>query len=292
MPEVHPKDVLYDQVYDPLTRIWFRELEDSLERKELLAEAPKHDLLENLLRLDEVFRVCVDRSLDSLGAKADDILGTMDTHRIVEKVGDHRQHVMWANEEVPEEGAGPEQIRASLSHKLKRNISLGALEAVICLESALEYGRDKLGLTGDVLADTLRRSRQLYGSLAYLHDEQEWARLKFLTNKSGYLRYTDGAVKVQGQGDGHGAAPVSYKQVIVDREYQIPFDKFVVIGSPEALRLRFVSAPAQPDPASLDSPIKRCPAQRLRRAEGATEVLNDVLWDLLIDIYRLSHRFD
>jgi hypothetical protein len=155
---------------------------------------------------------------------------------------------------------------------MKRNISLGVIEALICLESAYHFGRDKLGLTGDALAETLRRSRQLYGSLALLHDEQEMARLTFLTGRAGYLMYPE----------------VDFPDVI-GGDIRIPFDKFAETGPVEARRLRFVTPPVHD--AVLDSPTKRCPAHRFRSDRQPELTLNDVLWDLLIDIYRRSGRF-
>jgi hypothetical protein len=181
--------------------------------------------------------------------------------------------VWWMGYMTPGPEAGPEELRASLGGKLKRNISLGVVEALICLESAYHYCRQApLHLTGEALAATLRRSRQLYASLALLHDEQERERLTFLTGIEGYLTYPT----------------VDYHHVI-GGQVRVPPDKFLVAGTAEEPRVRFVIPPLHS--AVLDSPTKRCPAHRLRSAQHPEMALNDVLWDLLIEIYRQSGRF-
>jgi len=261
---VHPKDVLYNGVYDPLTIAWFAALAESTEPADLLAEAPRHDLVTNLLRFNDLFHRLVDISLNGMHQKeVDDIVA------IVKK---YRNNVQWMGHNEPGLDTDDDGIRASLSDKLKRNISLGVIEALICLESAYIYCDKELGLTGELLAETLRRSRQLYASLALLHDDQERERLTELTGVSGYLEYPK----------------INYHNVI-NGDITIAVDKFLATGSGNWLRLRFVSAPIPAIP--LDSPTKRCPAHRFRSSEQPELMLNDVLWDLLIEIYRGSGRF-
>jgi hypothetical protein len=81
---------------------------------------------------------------------------------------------------------------------------------------------------------------------------------------------------------------VDYHDAIAGR-VGIPADRFVVTGPQEARRLRFVAAPVHD--VALSSPVRRCPAHRFRSADPEF-TLNDVLWNLLIDIYRRAGRFE
>ncbi|GHJ45944.1 hypothetical protein Cs7R123_32860 [Catellatospora sp. TT07R-123] len=260
----HSKDILYREVYDPFTATWFRELAASPERKDLLGRVGPGDALTGLNRMNEMFRDLVDASLRELGPRLDGMLGLVATHC---------DEVTWAGQRVPPPGASPEQLLASLTHKLKRNISLGAVEAVICLESALRYGRDVVGLSGDPLRELLRGSRQLYKALAYVHDDQEKTRFEFLTGTTGFLAYPD----------------ATFEHVLLHGRYRIPADKFVLIGAGGERRLRFVPLPPHTEP--LATPVKRCPAERLRGIVDEHPTLNAALWDLVIDIYDRSGRF-
>lgn len=118
----------------------------------------------------------------------------------------------------------------------------------------------------------LRRSRQLYASLAVLHDDQERERLHFLAGFNSHLKY-----------------PATDYHHVITGMVTIGGDKFVEVGGPDEPRLRFVSEPLSP--TTPDSPLLRCPAQRLQTSAGPQRPLNDVLWDLLIDIYRECDRF-
>jgi hypothetical protein len=156
-----------------------------------------------------------------------------------------------------------------LLDKLKRNVSLGVIEALICMESARRYGQAGLALTGEELERLLRRSRNLYASLAVLHDDQEQLRLRALV------------------GTGQGVAyPRTDFPDVLNGAVVVPPDRLVVTGRDDGLRLRFVSAHL---PVIAGSPTKRCPAQRFHTPDGAC-LLNDSLWDLLIDVYRRSGR--
>lgn len=256
----HPKDVLYDKVYDPVTRAWFVELDHYPRLTELLDEAPRFDLLRNLNELNSLFHEVVDRCFDNLGPRADSM---------VEVVRRYRKHVLWEGQMTPGLFAGNKKIIAAISNKIKRNISMGAVEAVICLEGAIAYGKDKLGLDGQALAEVMKRSLQLCASLALLHDEQEQHRLQFLTGEDGYLKYPD----------------VSFDHVILGGRYKISTAKYEDLGSDDNLQLKFVGNRAHPGP--FTSPIRRCPAQRLSH-QG--KVLNEKLWHLLVEIYHLSGR--
>ena len=260
----HPKHILYDEAYDPVTIAWFEALAASPEVDRLLDAAPHQDLVVTLQAFNALFHRLVDTAFVSLRERAEDVVAIADKHRA---------DVLWAGHMTPLPDDGPAAIRTAFGHKLKRNVSLGVIEALICLESAYTYARFDLGLTGETLAATLQRSRQLYASLALLHDEQEKVRLNFLTGTTGHLTYPQ----------------VDYPDVI-GHAIHIPADKFVVSGPPEARRIKFVSAPVQH--ITLDSPIKRCPAHRIR-GEYNDEMtpLNDILWNLLLTIYRRAGRF-
>ncbi len=265
----HPKHRLYDGVYDPLTEAWFAALAVSPDVPRLLREATEHPLLVNLRRLDDLFRRLVD---ECIGQQHEKVL-----HDTLTTVARHRDAVTWMGYMVPAPDATLAEIKSSLSHKLKRNISLGAVEALICLESAYAYGRDELHLGGAALADTLRRSSQLYASLAVLHDEQERERLTELTGVEGFLEYPE----------------VDYHDVVPDeageRRVRIAPDKFTTTGSGDELRIKLVITPVRRD--TLSSPVKRCPAHRLPSPKTPGHNLNDDLWDLLIRIYERSGRF-
>ncbi len=258
----HPKDVLYDGAYDPLTRAWFDALAISPERGQLLAEASAYGLLDTLIRFNELCYELVDVSLAGLYEQRDEIVAI---------VSRHRAHVMWQGHMAPGLDAGADEISVSLSEKMKRNISLGVIEALICLESAYHFCRDTLKLHGDSLSGALMRSRQLYASLAVLHDEQERVRLLALTGIDSLVY------------------PAVDYQDVIDGTVRIPADKFVVAGTADAPRVKFVTTPVHD--VALDSPVRRCPAHRFRSSENADLTLNDVLWNLLIDIYQRAGRF-
>jgi len=252
---------LYDEVYDPFTAAWIVELDGCERLTELLAEAGRFDVLRNLNELNAMFHVLVDRCLDGLGDRTTDMMA------VVRK---HRKHVLWEGQFTPRVFATDQEIRAAISNKIKRNISMGAVEAVICLEGAVAFGTDKLGLSGQALMQVMKRSLQLCASLAFLHDEQERHRLRFLTGEHGYLKYPD----------------VTFVDVISGGRYHISAEKYEAVGADDALQLRFVGN--RPHPGPFDSPTRRCPAQRLRGRDG---VLNETLWRVLVDIYHLSGRF-
>lgn len=258
---MHPKDALYDEVYEPLTVAWFDEFEHSKRRAEILAEAPRHHLLHNLDELNSLLHELVDACFDALGTKL---------HYMLAVVRRHREHVLWEEQMIPTVSAMDEQVKAALSHKVKRNISMGAVEIVICLEAAVAFGKQQLGLCGRPLAGMLKRSGQLGSSLALLHDEQEQHRLRALTGEEGYLKYPE----------------VSFADVIEGGRYRIPPQMFVAVGSGDGVRLRFVSLRVQPGP--FDTPIRRCPAYSFPDPEDSSLPLNEDLWRLIVDIYQAS----
>jgi hypothetical protein len=260
---VHPKDALYDEVYGPFTVVWFDELDQSPRRAMLLAEAGRHDLLHNLEELNSLIHELVDASFDALGDKLEYMLAV---------VRRYRDHVLWEGQKTPVFDAKDEQIRAALNHKLKRNFSMGAIETVICLEAATTFCKEQLGLSGRLLANVLRLSGQLGASLALLHDQQEQHRLHFLTGEEGYLQYPE----------------VTFADVIAGGRYRIPPEMFVVVGSGDDLRVRFVSHRVEPGP--FQTPIKRCPAYNFPSSYDRSVPLNEDLWRLIVDIYRLSGR--
>jgi hypothetical protein len=260
----HPKVALYDHVYDPLAAAWFSALLAAPELKLLLDHVPEHDLVVSLEAFNDLCHVVMEDCVNQRAADADDFMAT---------IGMFHAHVLWAEHRAPDPDAGPAALAQSICEKMKRNLSMGVIEALVCLESAYRFGRDRLGLRGTALLQVLLRSRQLYMSLSALHDEQEKIRLMFLTGITGYLAYPE-----------HDYAAV------IDGALTIAPDKFVVVGSGDDLRLRFVAYPVAA--VLLDSPALRCPAHRLRSDAEPDEALNDVLWRLLIDIYERVGRFD
>lgn len=164
-----------------------------------------------------------------------------------------------------------DEMRALLLDKFKRNISLGMLVAVICLESATRFGKNELHLEGAELEHMLRSSNRLLGTLALLHDDQEHERTRRLTNSDSYPSFEN----------------TSYEGVL-GGAFVIGKEMFSVVESPEGPRLRFVSMPAYIGP--LDGPTKRCPAHRIKDPHDAQAVLNDFVWNLLIDAYKVSGR--
>jgi hypothetical protein len=258
--------VLYSEVYAPITVAWFGELGRCNRRHTLLAEAPRYSLVRNLNELDKLIHELVDKSLVTLHGKLDDMLAV---------VREHRDWVLWEGQMVPASYTDDEQVKNALSHKLKRNISMGAVEIVICLEGAAAYGKERLGLKGEQLVAVLKRSGQLGGSLALLHDEQEQQRLQTLTGEPGYLKYPE----------------VDFADVIVGRRYHIPLDMFVAVGSGAKLKLRFAANRVDQGPFKDETPIERCPAYHHSRHDR-TEPLSEDLWHLIVDIYHGSGRLD
>jgi hypothetical protein len=260
---LHPKDVLYARVYDPITQVWFAQLARSPRLNPIIAGVPSAGLTRSLLAFNQLMHDTVDSCL---------IEGTpgLDVADMISAVREHFTDVSWVVDAPTTRD--DEALRDGLAAKLKRNVSLGVIEALICLESALAYCDHALpGLDRNALAATLVRSRQLYGSLALLHDDQEMVRLTFLTGRPGYLMYPE----------------VGYEDVLT-RRVTIPAEKFVSSGTQEAPRLRFVTPP--PETTTLTSPIKRCPAHRFRSEEKPELMLNDWLWDLLVELYANSGR--
>ncbi len=260
-----PKTELYREVYDPITRDWFVALGRAQSRlDDILAEAGKDGVLTTLERMNVLFHELVIEVLPDRRDPAQD--------RILDVVRRLSKSVLWVEHSPPRINAKTDNVLNALRHKIQRNVSLGTVEALICLESARQYGRVKLELRGEALAALLERSRQLYTSLAVLHDEQEKERLHFLAGVQGHLAYPD----------------TDYHHV-TSGLVRIGFDKFVEVDSPAGLRLRWVSEPVPP--STPDSPVLRCPAQRLREG-GSGRPLNDTLWDLLIDVYRRAGELD
>lgn len=262
----HAKHILYDEVYDPLTRAWFTALAGAEPRIDQLLGEITTDLIGGFQRFDELWHALVDECLVDLP----------DRDRILSIVRVHRDSVQWCGYMVPDEHATPEELLGSLAAKLKRNISLAVVESLICLESAYRYGQE-LGVYGWELESLLRRSRHLYQSLAALHDEQEAERLTYLTGREGHLAYPD----------------VDYEHVLRGK-ITINLDRFVrppkVDAATDQGRLRFQTPPVTPS-QKFDSPTKRCPAHRLAHQDTG-ESYNDALWDLLIRIYQAAGRFD
>lgn len=257
----HPKEFLYGEAYDPLVRAWFGELHSSAAVRHLLDDAPGHDLVENLQRLDALLHELVES--DSLRAAAT-------SARVTEAVSTHRAHIIWEDQLPPPPDASPAELMASFRHKLKRNISLAAIEATIVLESALRYARHVLHLTGDTLEATLRDSTVLPASLAALHDEREKVRMRYLTGCAQEIMYP----------------AVGFADVVAGR-FRIDDDKFTSVHANGRIRIRFRRGPRED--VSLPSPTMICPAQRLNNADD--KPLNNDFWHLLIDIYRASGRF-
>jgi hypothetical protein len=255
---VHPKRLLYEEVYRPFVAGWFALFAGSRDQEDLVRRAGERGLLGSLQRLNELGRGAVDGLLDD---------------GLVANAYTWREAILW----VGDEGPGPDptlgRFRVSLANKLRRNLSLGVLEAVLCLQSACGFARADRGLRGDDLARTLLGSRQLYSSLAALHDRQECARLTFLTGLDGCLEY-----------------PATDFADIVAGRLRIASDKFAWVETAEVPRLRFVPHRAGRVDEESSGPTMRCPAQRV---SGIVPDLtyNDVLWNLLIEIYRHSGQF-
>ncbi len=263
--DARAKVELYAEVYDPITSEWFAAMgrADHLVH-DILTRAPVTGLHSTLLDLNRLFHALVDEVLPS--SEPPRIARMLDVVRRL------RRSVLWVEHSPPRLNANAENLLDALRNKMRRNISLGAVEALICLESAVRYGRQRLGLSGEPLADLLVRSRRLYTSLAVLHDDQEMQRLHFLAGVEGHLSYPD----------------TDYDDVIAHRVI-VGLDKIVEIGGGDTLRLGWLSDPVPP--AAPDSPVMRCPAQRLRDA-GSGRPFNDLLWDLLIEIYRRTGDLD
>ncbi|AVT33252.1 hypothetical protein C6361_31680 [Plantactinospora sp. BC1] len=251
---------MYLEAYTPLVEEWFSALRVSSGLRELRQDGPGRDLVENLQRLDQLFRDLV----DGMFAHPTPVL-----ERAVAVVAAHREAVVWEDQLVPSPGAGAEELAASLRHKFKRNISLALLEALICLESALSYGRDTLGLSGETLERTLRGSTSMLASLSVLHDQQEMARMRQLTGDPTEIQH-----------------PRFTVADIVRGAFRIGPDKFRAVGPEGQQRIRFGSVP--PHGVEVTSPTMKCPAHRLTNEEG--QPLNNELWALLVDVYRMSGR--
>ncbi|WP_203862575.1 hypothetical protein [Plantactinospora mayteni] len=251
---------MYLEAYTPLVEEWFSALRDSDALTELRRTAPGRDLVDNLQSLDQLFRDLV----DDMFADPTPVL-----ERAVTVVGAHQDAVVWEDQLVPRPGAGAEELAASLRHKFKRNISLAMLEALICLESALTYGRETLGLAGAELERTLRASTSMLASLSVLHDQQETARMRQLTGDPTEIQH-----------------PRFTVADIVRGAFRIGPDKFRAVGPEGQRKIRFGSVP--PHGVEVPSPTMKCPAHRLTNDDG--QPLNNEFWALLLDVYQMSGR--
>ncbi|MFY1687269.1 hypothetical protein [Plantactinospora sp. WMMB782] len=260
LSDLHPKVALYLEAYTPLVEEWFSALRVSGALTELRRAAPGRDLVDNLQSLDQLFRDLV----DAMFAHPTPVL-----EHALAVVAAHRGAVVWEDQMVPRADAGTAELAASLRHKFKRNISLALLEALICLESALAYGREGLGLTGAALEQTLRGSTSMLASLSVLHDQHEVARMRQLTGDPTEIQH-----------------PRFTVADIVRGAFRIGPEKFRAVGPEGQRKIRFGSV--APQDIELSSPTMKCPAHRLTNDEG--QPLNNELWALLVDVYRLSGR--
>lgn len=253
VPAWQGKQDLYQGVYRPFTIGWFAALHASPKKAQLLAEAGPGGLAATLSAFNELFHALVEDCITS-----DMVIETQRLH----------DHVLWVGDD--KRAAADGSVELSLVAKLQRNVSLGVLEALLCLESARVFAAGTLGLHGRELAETLRRSKQLYTSLAVLHDDQERDRIMQLTGRTSPIEY-----------------PVLTFDDIIAGRVRIPADRFVVSETSEKPRLRFVNPPVSPVPVS--TPTMRCPAHRDSPHGAGT--FNDSLWDLLIEIYSRAGKF-
>jgi hypothetical protein len=253
---VHAKRAIYSTIYHPVTDRLFEQLRSPSMRGPVLAAAAGGVL----------------PALDELNGRCHRQVGELVDDAMVTAAMRLRRDVLWVGAEAPAVSASRDDIRASLVAKLRRNASLGFVEATLCLDSAYHAARDRLRLRGPALRETLRRSRTLCRSLAALHDVQERQRLSYLTGREGYLEYP----------------AVDYADVVEGR-FRIPADRFVATNG-EQPRLRFVSRSAGPVDTRRHGPTMRCPALRMSVPDAAAPH-TDALWDLLIDIYQHAGRF-
>jgi hypothetical protein len=257
-PEWAAKLALYADVYDPFTVNGFIALGRSNDKADILAKAHDRGLDATIQSFNDLFRRVATDSLAEVGPAL-----------MVARVQELHQYVFWSGDEDPGDAPNPVAVHGSLVAKLQRNISLGLLETILCLESGYHFAHDVLGLTGADLAATLKRSRQLYGSLAVLHDNDERERVAWLTGRSEPIEYPE----------------VGFSDVI-SGEVRIPFDKFLTGGTPGPPQLRFVRAPFKTIKQS--SPTMRCPAHRNGPGD---RTWTDSMWHTLIEIYDRVGRF-
>ena len=151
---------------------------------------------------------------------------------------------------------------------------MGVIEAVLCLEAACRFALEvDPRRRGRELKELLLRSRQLYVSLAVLHDNHEQERYRALTGADDFLKYPD----------------TNYHHVL-DGTIAIASTHLMEVDEHGVLSLKLRTTPRK---ARLgESPVKKCPAQKLRVAGPASPPLNDRLWDLLIEVYDRCGRFD
>jgi hypothetical protein len=253
------KQILYTEVYSPFTRSWFAALHRSKEKQALILDAHDRGLTATVERFNELFHELADVALHEAG-----------TATLLEVVKRHKEHVLWVGDEDPGDSPGDRAIHDSMVAKLYRNISLGVLEALLCLESAYVFLSEVRGMRGQELSAALRRSKALYGSLAVLHDADERERVMWLTGRNEAVEFPQ----------------VSFDDIFTGR-VRISADKFMISDSANPPRLRFVKVAT--GEITHSTPTMRCPAHRAA-PDGGT--YNDSMWHLLIDIYQHAGRFD
>lgn len=260
----HPKHALYAHVYEPLTLAWFREFDRARDGQIGDILAKPDPLLAMLLNLNQLFHDLVGRAVDRLDE--------VELNRMVAIVRRYNAEVMWMGYRAPADYTF-DSIRTSLIAKLQRNISMGVIEAVLCLEAACRFAAESdPERRGRRLRGLLERSRQLYVSLAVLHDSHEQERFRELTGADDFLKY-----------------PATDYHHVLAGDVAIASRHLVEVGERDERSLRFRTAPRRSRIGA--SPVKKCPAQRLRIGGHGSPPLNDRLWDLLIEAYDRCGRF-
>lgn len=153
---VHPKQRLYDEVYDPLVARWFKHFHNLTSRAR-----GRSDLV----------------ALEQICLQLADWVSTDTTPEMIDVLVEHADAVAWIGQMQPTALSTREDILQAFRHKFRRNVGQAFLEAALVAISAHNFLRTQPVDDPDTV---LRSSTGMVALLASLHDDREHAFFKVL----------------------------------------------------------------------------------------------------------------
>jgi hypothetical protein len=289
----HPKRELYKGAYDETTDNWFSVLftPENLERLE--KETQGMNTLEMLEHYNAFFHVVVDEIFDRAEYQEQ-------ITRAVGTVSLHKKYVAWQGHKVPDAEASSDEVEESFRYKMKRNISLALLEALALLESGILRIIQDPSVSGEIdLAASMQHSHELIMRFGRIHGDHALVRLQKFTNAA-EITYPE--IRIAEILEGRNIIAAHHMKLIPHETPGIVSVDFVY--TPQRWHKETL---ADTDYAGITaSPTAVCPAERLNPSPETRDALqpyiqnheeadgswNRYFWELLIDIYARSKRFE